>query len=478
MQTLIQKIRSAKIARVIAFAMVLVLPVFITSCGEDDGEEPVPTITSVDPNEGVVGATITITGTNLADATEVKFGTVAATIGSKSATSIVTTVPAGAVSAKISVTTQGGTASSSVNFNVVVPVPTITSFAPTNAEVGETVTITGTNLADATEVKFGTVAATITSKTATTIVTSVPVGATTGKIFVKTPVGEVTSSADFTVILALPEVTSISPGRGDVGTEVTIRGTNLDNVTDVEFGGVAATIVSQTSTSLVTTIPAGAASGVISVISDAGEAESPADFEISADEIEQVVISDFEEENADEIWGIAQDAGTEVEISAIDTEEDNAFFHLKAKDINTNHWVGGRYFEVNIDSPLGVEESDMTNVWMNVDVKSIAALSIGKLVYTVKEAGGPDGGRRNYEIDFNVDWAEWKTISIRLDKFGYYDPAIGGMKRAHETNPDVPTIWSVALFVKGGNGTDTYDIVFDNLQFSEGGPLGEDIEGF
>jgi hypothetical protein len=78
-------------------------------------------------------------------------------------------------------------------------VPTITSFTPTAGPVGTTVTITGTNLTGATSVKFNGVSATITSNTATQIVTKVPVGATTGPITVTTPSGTATSATNFTV---------------------------------------------------------------------------------------------------------------------------------------------------------------------------------------------------------------------------------------------------------------------------------------
>ena len=77
--------------------------------------------------------------------------------------------------------------------------PTITSFTPTAGPVGTTVTITGTNLTGATSVKFNGVSATITSNTATQIVTKVPTGATTGPITVTTPSGTATSATNFTV---------------------------------------------------------------------------------------------------------------------------------------------------------------------------------------------------------------------------------------------------------------------------------------
>jgi transcription elongation GreA/GreB family factor len=62
------------------------------------------------------------------------------------------------------------------------------------------VTITGQNLAGATKVAFNGLSATITSDTATKIVTQVPVGATKGYISVRTPAGTATSATTFNVM--------------------------------------------------------------------------------------------------------------------------------------------------------------------------------------------------------------------------------------------------------------------------------------
>jgi hypothetical protein len=350
--------------------------------------------------------------------------------------------------------------------------PTITSISPEQAEIGGTVTITGTNLAETFEVKFNGITAAITSKTATSVVTTVPVATTTGKVTLKTPAGEATSPGDFTLVIPPAAITSFSPATGEAGTVVTITGTNLADVTAVDFNGTAASITSKTATSIVTSVPEGATSGKISITAPTGKVTSSASFTVAVPTPE-VLISDFEEADADAIWGISVDAD-DIMVSAIESEGDNSFYHLKAKDTQPNYWVGGRYFEHGPTEPLGIEEADRTKVWMNVDVRSHNAKSVGKLVYTVVEAGAVDN-RRNYEIDFDVTWSEWKTISIRADKFGYWNGS--GMTDAVTGGANLPTIWSVALYVQGGNATDVYDLDFDNLKFSVGEPLGEAMDG-
>jgi hypothetical protein len=81
----------------------------------------VPKLTSFSPGSGVVGTSITITGTGFTDVTAVKFnGHAASSYTRDSSTQITAMVPLGATTGKISVVTAGGTATSGTTF-VVVP---------------------------------------------------------------------------------------------------------------------------------------------------------------------------------------------------------------------------------------------------------------------------------------------------------------------------------------------------------------------
>ena len=77
--------------------------------------------------------------------------------------------------------------------------PTITAFTPATGPVGTKVKITGSNLENATSVKFNGKAAAIKKDSANKLKVVVPTGATTGPITITTPVGSVTSSGNFTV---------------------------------------------------------------------------------------------------------------------------------------------------------------------------------------------------------------------------------------------------------------------------------------
>lgn len=77
-----------------------------------------PKISGFSTSSGSVGTAVTVSGSNLGAAIAVKVGGVAATYRVLSATQVSVTVPAGAVTGKITVTTPGGTATSTSSFKV------------------------------------------------------------------------------------------------------------------------------------------------------------------------------------------------------------------------------------------------------------------------------------------------------------------------------------------------------------------------
>jgi hypothetical protein len=145
---------------------------------------------------------VTVNGTNLNGTTTVSFnGVASSSITVSSATQIIATVPSGATTGRISVATPQGSATSTSNFTVSVPVPapTITGFNPSSGQVGNSVIVTGTNLTGATGFSLNGTAATFNVNSATQITAIVPAGAATGKFSVTTPGGTAMSSNSYTV---------------------------------------------------------------------------------------------------------------------------------------------------------------------------------------------------------------------------------------------------------------------------------------
>ncbi len=79
---------------------------------------PNPTLTKFKPAKGKVGKKVTFTGTNLSGALSVKFNGTTAVITTDTPTKITTKVPAGATTGFVTVTTDGGTATSTKKFKV------------------------------------------------------------------------------------------------------------------------------------------------------------------------------------------------------------------------------------------------------------------------------------------------------------------------------------------------------------------------
>src|SRR5438876_991915 len=98
--------------------------------------------------------------------------------------------------------------------------PTITSLNPTSGPVGTAVTITGTNFGTTGAVTFNGTAASTTSWSATSIVASVPSGATTGNVVV-TVGGIASNGVNFTVTSSAPAITSLNPTTKPAGATVT-----------------------------------------------------------------------------------------------------------------------------------------------------------------------------------------------------------------------------------------------------------------
>jgi uncharacterized repeat protein (TIGR03803 family) len=229
------------------------------------------------PSSGKVGASVKILGSSLTGASSVSFNGVVATFKVVSASEITTTVPVGATTGTVQVTTPSGTLNSNAAFRVT---PQITSFTPPSGIVTTPVTITGVSLKQTTKVAFGGVAATVfTVNSDTQVTATVPSGAKTGKIVITTPGGTAASATNF---LVTPQILSFSPPSGPVGTPVTITGVSLLQTTQVTFGGVAATKFTVNSDTQVTaTVPTGAITGPIGITTPGGGATSTGTFTVT-----------------------------------------------------------------------------------------------------------------------------------------------------------------------------------------------------
>jgi len=156
-----------------------------------------PAFVTLIPYSAKVGKTIEFLGEGFTSSTNVFFNGKLANRTVLSGTYLTATVPDGATTGFVTLTTSGGTLKSNKIFRVI---PQITSFSPPSGPVGTTVVITGESLKGATSVTFGGIKAmSFTVNSDMQVTATVPTGAKTGKIVISTPGGTATSSSSFTV---------------------------------------------------------------------------------------------------------------------------------------------------------------------------------------------------------------------------------------------------------------------------------------
>jgi hypothetical protein len=253
---------------------------------------PVPTLASFTPASGLVGTTVTITGTNLTGATAVTLNGSSVSFSVVNATTLTFVVPTGAASGLVAVTTPGGTATSATTFTVLLPnpVPTLVSLSPNTAIVGSpalTLTLNGTDFRSGAVVRFNASALATTYVSATQLTVVVPASALavagSYEVLVSNaaPGGGNSAALLFVVTVPAPTISSFTPSAGGSGTLITLTGTNLTGATEVRIGTTLIptfTVVSATSLTLVVPVNNGAVSGFITVTTPGGTATTTTAF--------------------------------------------------------------------------------------------------------------------------------------------------------------------------------------------------------
>ncbi len=227
-----------------------------------------PQINGVLPSPVPPGQMLTISGLYLENASAVTIGGTPAPIQSNTAIEIVVEVSPTQTQGpgqSLEVTTPGGT--DSLLVDITLP-PTVTGVAPNPVAPGAVLTISGTELDNASAVTIDAVAAIILTNTATTITVTVDAGQTPGPgqiVSVTTPGG--TDAGTTVDILPPPSVTGVSPNPILVGNLLTLTGTSLANANPVTVGGIVCVLQSNTDTQIVALIGSTHVVGIDQVIS-------------------------------------------------------------------------------------------------------------------------------------------------------------------------------------------------------------------
>jgi uncharacterized repeat protein (TIGR01451 family) len=239
-----------------------------------------PIIIGFSPVMGASNSPVMIDGLNLSSATGVTFNGVSERItGFSGDTNLQVDLTNNPGTGPIKVTTPTASFTTSTNFTNTTA-PFVTDFNPVVGPAGTMVTINGVNFTGTPTVRFGSATASSTlTGVGTQISATVPsISPGSYAIEVTTGSGSFTTGSNFTLTGVGPLITSFTPTNGVRGTSVTLTGANFTNLTSVKFNGVAATYESTSTTEITATVPAEAASGVITVASSSGTATSASLF--------------------------------------------------------------------------------------------------------------------------------------------------------------------------------------------------------
>lgn len=226
-----------------------------------------PSITSLNPSSGTPsgGNQVTITGSGLTGAASVKFGSASAAFTVLSDTQIRAIAPPGSGTVQVTVTAPTGT-SNGLPYSY--SAPSLAGLNPASgpASGGNTVVLTGTNLAGVTAVHFGANLAVFTVVSNTQINAIAPAGS--GTVAVNASAGTSTSNSLSYTYVPAPTLTSITPAQGPLpgGNPVTLTGTGFTEVAGVFFGSVPASSFTVVDSTHITAVaPGGNPAGPVQV---------------------------------------------------------------------------------------------------------------------------------------------------------------------------------------------------------------------
>lgn len=237
--------------------------------------EPI-TITSFSPAEARPGDVVTIEGTYLNLVKEVIFpnNKSVTTFVSQSKSKLEATIPEDAQTGRI-ILSNGAEEPILVEAEteLTVTLPVVTEMMPNPVKAGTTLTIKGTDLDLTKTIAFsgGARVEEFSSMTAEELVLQVPANAQDGAIrLIVASLVEVETSIPLTMVV--PTITELDPTPAKNGQSLTIKGTDLDLVTSVTFGGgKTGEVTAQAAEEMTVTVPIDATEDVVTLSTQANK---------------------------------------------------------------------------------------------------------------------------------------------------------------------------------------------------------------
>lgn len=240
--------------------------VIIQACKKEKKVEPEPlAVERFYPNSGKGGTLVTIEGSGFSSRgqMEITFAGKAAGLVSVQKDRIVVQAPGDGLTGIIKLTDGAHTVEVG---NYTYQALSLREISPANGPGGSHIRITGEGFgstASPAVVKINDKVATVVSASDTLLVAEVPVDAGSGAVSV-----EVDGKSSTGPLFRYQAITAIKPITGGAGTRVVIRGTGFEAIAannQVDFNGLAATVLEATAEQLVVTAPADLKTGPLSV---------------------------------------------------------------------------------------------------------------------------------------------------------------------------------------------------------------------
>lgn len=242
------------------------VPTWIYS--EEELNVILPVITSVTPLTVKAGNTIVVTGSHFDLVRSVQFSgdvTAALYTVNNTHTELTVTVPAAATDGPISLVAASGVEVVSKG-ELTLVVPSSLKVTPQNVKNNGEISITGNDLDLVSEVLFGEVVADILSISPGELKVKVPEEASATTIILNTLAGKSVETPAFAYVR--PVISEIAPTTLMAGSNITIKGSDLDLVKSVRFSGTSeeGAIASKSEGEMEVTVPTSATSGVVTLI--------------------------------------------------------------------------------------------------------------------------------------------------------------------------------------------------------------------
>ena len=297
-----------------------------------------------------------------------------------------------------------------------VPTPGNLSVSPAAALPEAFITISGSEIQDIVSIKFDTATASFSSvfNTGSAIFTNVPVNPKFGpqQITITNRDGK-KATVDFTVMQPAPVITSFNPGNAPEGDTVTITGTMFTNINGVYIGTVKAIIIDSSSrTQLKIKVPAGAASGLLSIVTWGGTTYSSGPLTIGE---RAYLISDFDggglATDGDAWYSVGQMTSKTVASSNPNPKSGNFLKAIPQQPASKTYAGVSTPVLGTANQTFGMT-STTAGTTLKFDVNNNGQTAT--ILQVIVQETTVDDGTTNFAKDIPINGTGWNTIAIPL----------------------------------------------------------------